>query len=68
MYPVDLGVMPPSFVPGLSATENVTPLAAVTWLHKGDLLQSWRRQEGKVVPNSKRPKLTYFYHLSFKKI
>lgn len=68
MHPVDLGVMSPLFVPGPSATEDVIPLAAVTWLHKVALLQSLRRQEGKVVPNSKRPKLTYFYHLSFKKI
>lgn len=58
---------PPS-IPRPSATEDVVPLAAATPRHKASLLQSTRRWEDKVVPNGKRPKLTYFYHLSFKKI
>lgn len=67
MHPVDSGAMC-TLIPGPSTAEDVIPQASATWLCKVALLQSTRKREGKVVPNSKRPKLTYFYHLSFKKI
>lgn len=65
MYP--MGVMSP-LNPGPSSTEDTGPWAAATWLRKADPLQSLRKQEGKVLSNSKRSKLMSFCHLSFKNI